>query len=94
MFGREGSDSYRGYKCTRGTVGADRIPQNRVCSILSLCAFFSLFALKNKRVKEMDNWKIQFIVVTFVAFLQTYEAVSSTAEEERRLLERWQVSFL
>lgn len=42
----------------------------------------------------MDNWKIQFIVVTFVAFLQTYEAVSSTAEEERRLPERWQVSFL
>lgn len=42
----------------------------------------------------MDNWKIQFIVMTFVAFLQTYEAVSSTVEEERQLPERWQVSFL
>lgn len=39
----------------------------------------------------MDKWKIQFIVVTFVAILQTFEAVSSTVEEERWLPEHWQV---
>lgn len=42
----------------------------------------------------MDNWKIQFMVVTFVAFLQTYEAASSAVTEERWLPEHWQVKSL
>lgn len=42
----------------------------------------------------MDNWKIQFMVVTFVAFLQTYEAASSAVAEERWLPEHWQVKSL
>uniref|UniRef100_A0A8C3B178 Uncharacterized protein n=1 Tax=Cyclopterus lumpus TaxID=8103 RepID=A0A8C3B178_CYCLU len=37
----------------------------------------------------MDNWKIHFVVVTFCALVQTYEALSSTGEEERRLSQDW-----
>lgn len=42
----------------------------------------------------MDNWKIQLVVVTFCALVQTYQAVSSSAEEERGIPQDWQVSFL
>ncbi|KAI3365605.1 hypothetical protein L3Q82_010682 [Scortum barcoo] len=38
----------------------------------------------------MDNWKIQLFVVTFCALVQTYQALSSTAEEERWLSKDWQ----
>lgn len=41
----------------------------------------------------MDNWKIQLIVVTVVAFMQTYEAASAVAEE-RWPPEHWQVKSL
>lgn len=40
----------------------------------------------------MDNWKIHFVVVTFCALVQTYQAQSAPGEEERRLSEDWQVS--
>ncbi|XP_051274638.1 uncharacterized protein si:ch211-131k2.2 [Dicentrarchus labrax] len=38
----------------------------------------------------MDNWKIQLVVVTFCALVQTYQALSSTVEEERGLPKDWQ----
>ncbi|KAM9336619.1 uncharacterized protein ABDE67_019653 [Symphorus nematophorus] len=38
----------------------------------------------------MDNWKIQFVVVTFCALVQTYHALYSTVEEEGALTEDWQ----
>lgn len=38
----------------------------------------------------MDNWKIQLVVVTFCALVQTYEALSSSVEEERGLSKDWQ----
>uniref|UniRef100_A0A671U6H6 Uncharacterized protein n=1 Tax=Sparus aurata TaxID=8175 RepID=A0A671U6H6_SPAAU len=42
----------------------------------------------------MDNWKIQLAVVTFCALVQTYQALSSTMEEERWLPEDWQAESL
>lgn len=42
----------------------------------------------------MKNWKIPLMVVTFVAFMQTYEAESTVLAEERRPPERWQVKTL
>ncbi|XP_034716184.1 uncharacterized protein LOC117936852 isoform X1 [Etheostoma cragini] len=42
----------------------------------------------------MDNWKIQLIVVTFCALVQTYQALSSSVEEERRLSTDWQEESL
>lgn len=42
----------------------------------------------------MENWKIPLMVVTFVAFMQTYEAESSVMAEERRPPEHWQVKSL
>lgn len=42
----------------------------------------------------MDNWKIQFMVVTFVVVLQTYEAASSAVAEEGWQPEHWQVKSL
>lgn len=42
----------------------------------------------------MENWKIPLIVVTFVAFMQTYEAESSVLAEERQPQEHWQVKSL
>lgn len=92
---REGSGSYRGYKYSRGSVGAAREPQNHISSVLSVG--FWIFRWKKNRGTEnweMDNWKIQFMVVTFVAFLQTYEAASSAVAEERWLPEHWQVKSL
>lgn len=41
----------------------------------------------------MDNWKIQLIVVTFCALLQTYQGLMTGVEEERGLYSDWQVSF-
>ncbi|XP_068440006.1 uncharacterized protein si:ch211-131k2.2 [Clinocottus analis] len=38
----------------------------------------------------MDNWKIQLLVVTFCALVQTHQAVSSSVEEERGLSQDWQ----
>ncbi|XP_059181132.1 uncharacterized protein si:ch211-131k2.2 [Centropristis striata] len=38
----------------------------------------------------MDNWKIQLVVVTFCALVQTYQALSSSVEEERGLFKDWQ----
>lgn len=57
---------------------------------------FFLVGKKNTETKnwEMENWKIPFMVVTFVAFLQTYEAESSALAEERRPPEHWQVECL
>lgn len=46
------------------------------------------------REQEMENWKIQLVVVTFCALVQTYQAVSSAVEEERGLPQDWQVSTL
>lgn len=41
----------------------------------------------------MDNWKIQLVVVTFCALVQTYQALSSNVEEEIGLPLHWQVSI-
>ncbi|XP_044035674.1 uncharacterized protein si:ch211-131k2.2 [Siniperca chuatsi] len=38
----------------------------------------------------MDYWKIQLAVVTFCALVQTYQALSSTVEEDRGLYKDWQ----
>ncbi|XP_037611871.1 uncharacterized protein LOC119479936 [Sebastes umbrosus] len=38
----------------------------------------------------MDSWKIQLVVVTFCALVQTHQALSSSAEEERGLSKGWQ----
>ncbi|XP_078135725.1 uncharacterized protein LOC144536452 [Sander vitreus] len=38
----------------------------------------------------MDTWKIQLVVVTFCALVQTYQALSSSVEEERGLSKDWQ----
>lgn len=42
----------------------------------------------------MKNWQIPLMVVTLVAFMQTYEAASTVLAEERRPPERWQVKTL
>lgn len=41
----------------------------------------------------MDNWKIQLVVVTFCALLQTYQGLSSSVDEESGLSKNWQVSI-
>uniref|UniRef100_A0A8D0A0N5 Si:ch211-131k2.2 n=1 Tax=Sander lucioperca TaxID=283035 RepID=A0A8D0A0N5_SANLU len=38
----------------------------------------------------MDTWKIQLVVVTVCALVQTYQALSSSVEEERGLSKDWQ----
>lgn len=99
---REGSGSYRGYKYSRGNVSAARESQKPICCVLSAgfrytyIHFLFLVEKKNTETKnwEMENWKIPFMVVTFVAFLQTYEAESSVLAEERRPPEHWQVECL
>ncbi|XP_006801049.1 uncharacterized protein LOC143419994 [Maylandia zebra] len=37
----------------------------------------------------MDNWKIQLVIVTFCALVQTYQRFSCSAEEQRGLLKEW-----
>lgn len=41
----------------------------------------------------MDNWKIQLVVMTLCALVQTYQAVSSGGDEGRGLPQDWQVSL-
>lgn len=43
--------------------------------------------------QNMDNWKIQLVVMTLCALVQTYQAVSSGGDEGRGLPQDWQVSL-
>uniref|UniRef100_A0A3P9LHZ9 Uncharacterized protein n=1 Tax=Oryzias latipes TaxID=8090 RepID=A0A3P9LHZ9_ORYLA len=38
----------------------------------------------------MDTWKIQLVVVTFCALVQTYQGLLSSAEQARGLSNEWQ----
>ncbi|KAK5850638.1 hypothetical protein PBY51_001499 [Eleginops maclovinus] len=38
----------------------------------------------------MENWKLQLVVVTICALLQTYQALCSSVGEERGLSQDWQ----
>lgn len=106
MFGEEGSIRGKRYKCSLGTAGADRITLEHIYLIFIFQLILSFFGLKITILfegtkskaffsdQEMDNWKIQLAVVTFCALVQTYQALSSTMEEERWLPEDWQVSII
>lgn len=89
-------------------VGACRITRNRICAASSLNAFLALSAPKNLQLldlrlkaedfflqgdQNMDNWKIQLVVMTLCALVQTYQAVSSGGDEGRGLPQDWQVSL-
>lgn len=86
-------------------VGACRITRNPIRATSSLTAFLAFSAKKKKfRLKaedyflgggdqNMDNWKIQLVVVTLCALVQTYQAVSSGGDDGRGLPQDWQVSL-
>ncbi|XP_078793440.1 uncharacterized protein LOC105356520 isoform X2 [Oryzias latipes] len=42
----------------------------------------------------MDTWKIQLVVVTFCALVQTYQGLLSSAEQARGLSNEWQSESL
>uniref|UniRef100_A0A3P8S3C8 Uncharacterized protein n=1 Tax=Amphiprion percula TaxID=161767 RepID=A0A3P8S3C8_AMPPE len=42
----------------------------------------------------MDTWKIQLVLVAFCALVRTYQGLSGSEEEERRLSKDWQIELM